>query len=66
MSEAWIVDAVRTPMGHAGGRLASVHPDDVAATALAGVVARRGVPAPEVEDVYALVDRVLARRASGR
>jgi acetyl-CoA acyltransferase len=52
MAEAWIVDAVRTPMGRAGGALASVRPDDLAALVLRAVLARRGVPASEIEDVY--------------
>lgn len=52
MAEAWIVDAVRTPVGRAGGQLASVRPDDLAAVVLRAVLARCGVPATEVEDVY--------------
>jgi acetyl-CoA acyltransferase len=39
-------------MGKAGGQLASVRPDDLAAVALRAVLARRGVPATEVEDVF--------------
>jgi 3-oxoadipyl-CoA thiolase len=52
MPEAWIIDAVRTPIGRAGGQLASVRPDDLAALVLRAVLARRDVPAAEVEDVY--------------
>jgi 3-oxoadipyl-CoA thiolase len=52
MPEAWIIDAVRTPIGKAGGQLASVRPDDLAALVLRAVLARRDVPAAEVEDVY--------------
>jgi acetyl-CoA acyltransferase len=52
MAEAWIIDAVRTPIGKAGGQLAAVRPDDLAAIVLRAVLARRGVPAAEVEDVY--------------
>ena len=51
MAEAWIIDAVRTPIGRAGGVLAGVRPDDLAAIALQAVLARSGVPATEVEDV---------------
>ena len=51
MPEVWIIDAVRTPIGRAGGQLASVRPDDLAALVLQAVLARRGVPASEVEDV---------------
>jgi 3-oxoadipyl-CoA thiolase len=51
MPEAWIVDAVRTPIGRVGGQLAGVRPDDLAAVPLRAVLARSGVPASEVEDV---------------
>ncbi len=51
MAEAWIIDAVRTPIGRVGGQLAGVRPDDLAAVPLAAVLARTGVPASEVEDV---------------
>jgi acetyl-CoA acyltransferase len=50
--EAWIIDAVRTPMGKYGGVLAGVRPDDLGAIALRALLARTGVPAAEVEDVY--------------
>ena len=49
--EAWIVDAVRTPMGRAGGALSAVRPDDLAALALGQLTERTGVPPAEVEDV---------------
>ncbi|HET9596873.1 MAG TPA: 3-oxoadipyl-CoA thiolase, partial [Anaeromyxobacteraceae bacterium] len=51
MPEAWIIDAVRTPIGRVGGQLAGVRPDDLAAVPLAAVLARTGVPASEIEDV---------------
>jgi 3-oxoadipyl-CoA thiolase len=51
MAEAWIIEAVRTPVGRVGGQLAGVRPDDLAALPLAAVLARAGVPAGEVEDV---------------
>ncbi len=50
--EAWIVDAVRTPIGRYGGSLAGVRPDDLAAVALRALMRRTGLPASEVEDVY--------------
>lgn len=53
MPEAWIVEALRTPIGKHGGALASVRPDDLLAHALAALVERAGVPKEEVEDVYA-------------
>ena len=51
MAEACIVDAVRTPMGRAGGALSSIRPDDLAALALSRLWERTGVPPSEVEDV---------------
>ena len=50
--EAWIVGAVRTPVGRHGGALAAVRPDDLGATALEALMERAGVPPSEVEDVY--------------
>jgi 3-oxoadipyl-CoA thiolase len=52
MTEAWIIDAVRTPMGKYGGVLAGVRPDDLGAIVLRALLERTGVPAAEVEDVY--------------
>jgi acetyl-CoA acyltransferase len=51
-TEAWIVGAVRTPVGKHGGALSSVRPDDLAAVALEALMERTGVPPTEVEDVY--------------
>jgi acetyl-CoA acyltransferase len=51
MAEAWIVDAVRTPVGRAGGALSSVRPDDLAALVLARLLDRTQVPPGEIEDV---------------
>ncbi len=53
MPEAWIIDAVRTPIGRHGGALSSVRPDDLLAHALEKLMERSGVPKAEVEDVYA-------------
>lgn len=50
--EAWIVGAVRTPIGRHGGSLSSVRPDDLGAIALEALMDRTGVPPGEVEDVY--------------
>jgi 3-oxoadipyl-CoA thiolase len=49
--EAWIVEAVRTPIGRYGGALAGIRPDDLAALVLRAVVDRSGVDAALVEDV---------------
>ena len=52
MTRAVILSAVRTPVGRYGGGLADVRPDDLAATVIAEAVARAGVPAAEIEDVW--------------
>jgi 3-oxoadipyl-CoA thiolase len=51
LREAWIVEAVRTPVGRYGGALASVRPDDLAALVLRAVVDRAGLDPAIVEDV---------------
>jgi len=51
-NEAWIVGAVRTPIGRHGGVLSPVRPDDLGAIALEAVMERAGLPPSEVEDVY--------------
>jgi acetyl-CoA C-acetyltransferase len=51
MSEAFIVAAVRTPVGKRGGGLAHVHPVDLAAHVLRAVIDRAGVEAEHVDDV---------------
>jgi 3-oxoadipyl-CoA thiolase len=49
--EAWIVSAVRTPVGRYGGALARVRPDDLAATAIKAAVERSGVAPDAIDDV---------------
>ena len=49
--EAWIVEAVRTPVGRYGGALAAVRADDLAALAIKAVVERSGIDAGLIEDV---------------
>jgi len=51
MATAYIVDAVRTAGGRRGGRLAGVHPVDLAAATLDSLVTRTGVDPTAVEDV---------------
>jgi 3-oxoadipyl-CoA thiolase len=51
LREAWIVSAVRTPVGRYGGALARVRPDDLAATVIKAAVERSGVVAQDIEDV---------------
>ncbi len=50
--EVWVIDAVRTPIGRNGGRLANVRPDDLAAIALRAIVQRTGVAPAAIDDVY--------------
>ncbi len=47
-----ILAAVRTPIGRYGGALAPVRPDDLAALVIREAVARAGVAAAEIDDVY--------------
>jgi 3-oxoadipyl-CoA thiolase len=51
VSDAFITAAVRTPVGRAGGALAEVRPDDLAAAALRGVVERGRIPPAQIDDV---------------
>lgn len=49
--EAWIVDAVRTPIGRYGGALATVRPDDLAAVVLRALLDRTGLDPTAVDDL---------------
>ncbi|HEX9939926.1 MAG TPA: acetyl-CoA C-acyltransferase [Longimicrobium sp.] len=51
MTEALIIDAVRTPIGRYAGALSSVRPDDLAAAVIKAVVERTGVNPSLVDDV---------------
>ncbi len=51
VTDVFVVDAVRTPVGKLGGALAGVRPDDLAATALRGLVAR-GLDPDAVDEVH--------------
>jgi acetyl-CoA acetyltransferase family protein len=50
-AEAFIVDAVRSPIGKRNGALASLRADELAAQILNGLLARHGLDPAEVEDV---------------
>ena len=59
MTEAYIVDAVRTPVGRRGGGLSRVHPADLGAHSLAALVDRTGIDPAAVEDVvFGCVDTI--------
>src|SRR4051794_27167387 len=51
LRDAWVIEAVRTPIGRYGGALASGRPDDPAAAAIAAVVERSGIEPRLIEDV---------------
>lgn len=50
MPEAYIIDAVRSPMGRKKGSLAGVHPADLAAHPLRALIERTGIDAGAVDD----------------
>jgi acetyl-CoA C-acetyltransferase len=51
MAEAYIVEAVRTPVGRRGGGLSQVHPADLGAHSIKAVVERSGIDPAAVDDV---------------
>jgi len=51
MTEAFIVDAVRTPTGRRGGTLSGVHPADLGAHAISALMERSGADPAGVDDV---------------
>lgn len=52
MTQAFICDAVRTPIGRYGGGLATVRPDDLAAVVLRALLSRNARLDPEgIDDV---------------
>jgi 3-oxoadipyl-CoA thiolase len=52
MTDAVIMDALRTPIGRYGGVLASVRPDDLAAHVVRAAVERNGLPPDSIDEVY--------------
>ena len=52
MPEAYLVDAVRTPIGAYRGALSGVRPDDLAAHVVRAAVERSGVDPAEISDIY--------------
>jgi acetyl-CoA C-acetyltransferase len=59
MPEAYIIDAVRTPVGRRGGGLSHLHPADLGAHPLRALVERTGIDPGAVEDVvYGCVDTI--------
>ncbi|ABP55052.1 acetyl-CoA C-acetyltransferase [Salinispora tropica] len=59
MSEAYLVDAVRSPVGRRGGGLAGVHPADLGGQVIAALLDRVGVDPAAIDDVvFGCVDTV--------
>jgi acetyl-CoA C-acetyltransferase len=58
-SEAYIVDALRTPIGKRRGALAQTHPADLGGFVLKALVDRNPIPADEYDDViFGCVDTI--------
>ena len=51
MTASFVYDAVRTPFGRAGGALADVRPDDLAAVVMRAAVERTGLDPARIDDV---------------
>jgi acetyl-CoA C-acetyltransferase len=59
VAQAYIVDAVRTPVGKRGGGLAGVHPADLGAHVIRALLARTGIDPVAVDDVvFGCVDTI--------
>lgn len=70
MTEAFIIDAVRTPRGKRNGSLSNTHPIDLAATPIKKIIERTGLDPKLIDEViYGCVsqrgeqDNVIAREA---
>ncbi|MEJ1087776.1 acetyl-CoA C-acetyltransferase [Microbacterium sp. Mu-80] len=51
MAEAYIIDAVRSPVGRRGGSLSGIHPADLGAHSLRALVDRVGIDPGAIDDV---------------
>jgi len=59
MNDAYIVDAVRSPVGKRGGALAGIHPADLGAHSIRALIERTGVDPAAVDDVvFGCVDTI--------
>jgi acetyl-CoA C-acetyltransferase len=59
MAEAYIVDAVRTPVGRRGGGLSKVHPADLGAHSIRALMNRTDIDPSAVDDVvFGCVDTI--------
>jgi 3-oxoadipyl-CoA thiolase len=54
MQSAYVIDAIRTPIGKYGGSLAGIRPDDLLAHVIKGLLSRHpGIDVNDIEDVVA-------------
>ena len=59
MTQAYIVDALRTPTGKRRGGLSEIHAADLGAHVIQGIVGRNEIPDTEYDDViFGCVDTV--------
>jgi acetyl-CoA C-acetyltransferase len=59
MPEAYIVDAIRTPVGRKKGSLAGLHSADLGAAPIKGLIARTGIDPSAIDDViYGCTDTI--------
>jgi acetyl-CoA C-acetyltransferase len=62
VTDAFIIEAVRTPAGKRGGGLSAVHPADLGAHVISAIVQRTGIDPAEVDDViFGCVDQIGAQ-----
>jgi acetyl-CoA acetyltransferase len=73
MTEAYIIDAVRTPVGKKNGGLSKVHPADLGAHVLKALIVRTKLdPIVVVDVIFGCIDQIgpqagdIARRFPGR
>lgn len=52
MSEAVIIDSIRTPIGNLNGSLSTVRPDDLAAAVLDALISRSQLDPAKIDEVY--------------
>jgi 3-oxoadipyl-CoA thiolase len=52
VTDAYVIDAVRTPIGRYGGALANARPDDLAAHVVRAAVERNELPEDAIEEVF--------------
>ncbi len=52
LNEAWIIDALRSPVGRYGGMLKDTRPDDLAAHVIKALLERTGARVQDISDVY--------------